>query len=259
MARLAHRHLPPDVLDDVLHGPAVEAHALLVAAVPGRKVLAHADRPEGVGAGVDGLALAQEREVGAAAADLGHERIAAGESRVVAERLAHGHVAEAVLLGPVDHLDVDAGAQPNPVEERVPVDGLAHGARRHRAVPDDAVRVHDPAEALERAQGRLDRRRAESAAREGVAAELDGPRRLFEDARRLAGRQLRHDEPDGARPHVEDGHGPTGGALAGSGGCRIEGVLGHVPLLDGGDGHSSPWRRLPPGGVVTYEVQVTNP
>ncbi len=212
MLRLPQRHLAADVLDDVLHGAVEEPHPLVVAAVPGGEVLAHADRAERVGAGVDGLAAAQEREVGAAPAHLDEEGVPAREGLVLPERLAHRDVAEAVLLGAVDDLDVDAGAQAHPVEEGVAVDGLAHGARGHRAVADDAVGVHDPAEALQGPQGRLDGGRPQPAAGEGVLAQEDGPRGLLEDPGRLAGGQLGHDQPDGARPHVQDGHRPEGGA-----------------------------------------------
>jgi CHAD domain-containing protein len=210
--RLPQRHLAADVLDDVLHGALKEPHPLVVAAVPRGEVLAHADRAEGVGAGVDGLAPAQEREVGAAPSHLDEEGVPAREGLVLLESLAHRDVGEAVLLGAVDRLDVDARAQAHAVEEGVAVDRLAHRARRHRAVADDAVGVHDPAEALQGPQGRLDGGRPQAAAGEGVPAQEDGARGLLEDPGRLAGGQLGHDQPDGARPHVQDGHRPEGRA-----------------------------------------------
>ena len=46
ITRLAERHLPADVVDDVLDVAAQETHALLVAASPREKALAHPDRPE---------------------------------------------------------------------------------------------------------------------------------------------------------------------------------------------------------------------
>ena len=70
VARLAQRQLAADVLHDVADRAVVEPRALLVAAVPGREVLAHAHRAERVGARVDRLAAAQVGEVGAAAAHL---------------------------------------------------------------------------------------------------------------------------------------------------------------------------------------------
>ncbi len=152
--RLAQGHLAPDVLDDVLDGAVEEPHPLLVAAVPGGEVLPHPDRAEGVGPRVDGLPPPQEGDVGAPAADLDEERVADVQGLVVLERLAHRHVGEAVLLGAVDRLHVDPGAQADAVEEGVAVDGLADGARGHGAVADDAVGVHDPAEALEGPQRR---------------------------------------------------------------------------------------------------------
>ncbi len=202
--------------------PVEEADPLLVAAVPGGQVLPHADRPEGVGPGVDGLAAAQEGDVGAAAAHLDEERVPARERLVVLERLADRDVAQAVLLGAVDDLHVDPGAQAHAVEEGVAVDGLAHRARGDRPVPDDAVGVHDPAEPLEGPQRGLDGGRPQPAAGEGVPAQQDGPRGLLENPGGLARRQLGHDETDGTRAHVEHGHG-AGGRAAG-GGCRRVGI-----------------------------------
>ena len=83
VARLAQRKLAPDVLHDVAHGAVEEPRPLLVAAVPGREVLAHAHRAERVGPRVDGLAAAQEGEVGAAAAHLDEQRVALGHRLVV--------------------------------------------------------------------------------------------------------------------------------------------------------------------------------
>ena len=217
--RLAQGHLAADVLDDVLHGAVEEAHALLVAAVPGGQVLPHADRPEGVGPGVDGLAAAQEGDVGAAAADLDEERVPAREGLVVLERLADRDVAQAVLLGAVDDLHVDPGAQAHAVEEGVAVDGLPHRARGDRAVADDAVGVHDPAEALQGPQRGLDGGRPQPAAGEGVLAQEDGPRGLLEDPgrpRRAAARP----RPDGwrSRPCRARPRGAEAGPLEGGAG-----------------------------------------
>ena len=145
--------------------PAQEAHPLLVAAVPGREALAHADGAERVGPGVDRLARAQERDVGAAAAHLDEQGVAGDEGLVIAQRLADGDVGQPVLLGAVDHLDVDPRAQAHAVEEGVAVDRLAHGARGHGAVAHDTVGVHDPAEALEGPERRLDRRGAQATVR----------------------------------------------------------------------------------------------
>jgi hypothetical protein len=186
--RLPQRHLPPDVLDDVLDGPLEEANPLLVAAVPGREVLAHADRAEGVGSRVDRLAPPQEGDVGAAPAHLDEESVGGVEGLVVLERLADRDVGQAVLLRAVDHLHVDTGAQAHAVEEGVAVGGLADGARRDRAVADDGVGVHDPAEALEGPERRLDGGRAQAPAREDVLAQQHRPRSLLEDPGRLAGR-----------------------------------------------------------------------
>ena len=66
-------------------------------------------------------------------------RVARGQGLVAAQPLAHRQVGEAVLLGAVDDLDVDAGAQPHAVEEGLAVLGLAHGARGHGAIAHDAV------------------------------------------------------------------------------------------------------------------------
>ncbi len=77
--------------------------------------------PEGVGARVDRLSLAQEGDVGAAASHLDENGVGGSEGLVVAQRLADGHVGEAVLLGAVDDLDVDAGAQAHPIEERLAI------------------------------------------------------------------------------------------------------------------------------------------
>ncbi len=258
MLRLAQGHLAPDVLDDVLDGAVEEPHPLLVAAVPGGEVLPHPDRAEGVGARVDGLPPPQEGDVGAPAADLDEERVADVQGLVVLERLADRHVGEAVLLRAVDRLHVDPGAQADAVDEGVAVDGLADGARGHRAVADDAVGVHDPAEALEGPQRRLDGGRPQPAAGEGVLAQEHGPRGLLEDAGRLAGRQLGHEQPDGARPHVEHGHGPQGRGAGGRG--RSVGVGARHGKVSGRGHHSSrSWRPGGGPGVVGYCPPVTEP
>ena len=89
--------------------PAEQAHALLVAAVPGGEVLAHADRPERVGArsgrarpcaGTRGRRCRRPPRRAA--------RRRAASASWSRERLAHRQVGEAVLLGAVDDLDVDA-------------------------------------------------------------------------------------------------------------------------------------------------------
>ena len=257
--RLPQRHLAADVLDDVLHGAVEEAHPLLVAAVPGGEVLPHADRPEGVGPRVDGLAPPQEGDVGAAAAHLDEERVGAVEGLVVLERLADRDVAQAVLLGAVDDLHVDPGAQAHAVEEGVAVDGLADGARRHRAVADDAVGIHDPAEALEGPQRRLDGGRPQTSAREGVLAQQHGARGLLEDPGRLAGRQLGHERggwrsrPCRGRPRGGRPGRPRGGP-AWSGSRLVTGMSPRRRIIVAANG--GPAAR---SAMVGYILPVTKP
>jgi len=174
--------------------------------VPGGQVLAHADRAQGVGARVDGLALAQERDVRASPAHLHEHGVPRGERLVVSENLAHRHVRQAILLRPVDHLHVDAGAQAHPVDEGVAVQGLSHRTRGHRAVADHTVAVHDPAEALEGLQGRLDGGRTQPPAGKGVLAEEDAAGDLLEDPHGLPALEVGHDKADRARAQVEHGH-----------------------------------------------------
>jgi hypothetical protein len=92
---------------------------------------------------VDGLSLAQERDVRAAPADLDEEGVAVLQGRVLGQPLTHGEVRQPVLLGAIDDLDLEARAQAHAIQEGVGVAGFAHGARRHRAIADDAVGVHD--------------------------------------------------------------------------------------------------------------------
>ncbi len=75
-------------------------------------------------------------------------------------------------------------------------------------IADDAVAVHDAAEAFQRPQRRLDRGRPEPAAGERVLAQQHRPRGLLQDARRLSGRQLGDQHADGSRSHVEHRHRP---------------------------------------------------
>jgi hypothetical protein len=74
--------------------------------------------PSGIGAGVNGLALAQEGDVRAAAADLDEEGVAVLQGRMLGQPLAHRQVGEAVLLGAVDDLDLEARAQAHAVQGR---------------------------------------------------------------------------------------------------------------------------------------------
>ena len=81
---LPQRHLVADVPDHVMHVPAQEPDALLVAAVPRGEALAHPDRAEGVGARPDRLPTPQEGDVGAAATDLGEDGVDGEELLMVA-------------------------------------------------------------------------------------------------------------------------------------------------------------------------------
>ena len=239
VAGLAQRDLAADVEHDVLDVAAEEAHSLFVAAVPGRQALAHAYGAERVGPGVDGLAAPQEGEIGAAPAYLHEQGVAHDQGLVLAQGLAHGGVGEPVLLGAVDHLDVEARAQAHAVEEGVPIDRLTHGARRHRPVAYDAVGIHDPPEAVEGPQRRLDRRRAQASPGEGVLAQQHRARGLLEDRRRLARHHLRDQQADRARAQVQDGHRAGRGLLAVSGCGRLRVGGGLV------QGSRSSWRGPP--------------
>jgi len=47
------------------------------------------------------------------------------------ERLTHRHVGQAVLLGSIDHLDLEAGTHAHAIQEGLTVLRLAHGAGRN--------------------------------------------------------------------------------------------------------------------------------
>ena len=200
------RDLDADFLDDVRDVAAEQRHLDVVAVALQVELLAHADRAERVDAGAGRLAAPQQRQAGAAAADLGQQRPRAAERRVVLERVAHREVQQPALFRLVDDVELDAGAPPDAIEEHVAVPGLADGAGRHGADLADAVQVHRLAEAVERADHRVAGARPDGpAGREGVAAERDAARRLLDHPRRLAGPDLGDRQPDGAGAHVEHG------------------------------------------------------
>ena len=169
------------------------------------ELLAQPDRAERVDAGAVGLALAQQRQAGAAAADLGQQRRRRRlKRRVPAQRLPDRQVDQAALLGLVDDLERDAGAPADPIEEHVAVARLADRAGRHRAHAADAVAVHDsrkPSSAASAASMVCDR----ITPPEKVSRPSSTPRDASSITRIVPlGVDLGDDQPDRARAHVED-------------------------------------------------------
>ena len=108
-----------------------------------------------------GLALMEERQAGAAAADLDEQGPCAAERRPPAESLLDGQEDQPALLGLVDDLEGDAGAALDPVEKQIDVARFTNRAGRHRPHAFDVIAVDDPLEALERGEGRVDGSRSD--------------------------------------------------------------------------------------------------
>ena len=73
------------------------------------------------------------------------------------------------------------------IEERVGVRRLADGARRDRPVPRDLMLVHQPLEALDRAEDGLHRARPDPTRRERFLAQRYAADRLFDHDRGAPG------------------------------------------------------------------------
>ena len=91
--------------------PLQQRHLQLVADAAQVEPLPQADRAEGVDARADRLSPAQQREAGAAAADLDEQGPGALEAGRGRRSVTHRQVDQPALFGLVDDLERDAGAR----------------------------------------------------------------------------------------------------------------------------------------------------
>ena len=114
---------------------------------------------------------------------------------------------QAALLRPVDDVHLEPGPHQDPIEERVRIRGLAHGARGDGPIARRAVLVHQALEAFERVERGLHRAGADPPRRERVLAERHAAHDLFDHERPAALGKLRDDKAHGAGANVDDRHG----------------------------------------------------
>ena len=176
--------------------------------MPARELLAEADRAERIHAGMRRLAVVEDGQVDAASSDLDDQGFRRSQGGMVRQARGNGEEGETGFFGPIDDVDVEACAHAHAIEKRVRVGRFAHGARRDRADLADEVAVHDSPEPDQGAHRGIDRDRADPAGREHVLSQQHAARRFFENHGPPTWRDLRHDEPNGRRSDVDDGHGP---------------------------------------------------
>lgn len=194
-----------DFVDHVGGEPLQQRHLEIVAVAPHIEPLPQPHGTKCVDTGSVGLAAAQQHQRRAPTADLGEQRPGSLHRGVPGKRMPHGDIHEPRLFRLVDDLKRDACPSANTIEKQVGIARLADRARRDGVHMLDAVSIHDAPETVERRQRRVDRLRSDGTGRERVAAEEHSSRRLLHNSERLAGRELRHHETNGARAHVEYG------------------------------------------------------
>ena len=200
------RNLAADLLDDVGDVTLEQAELQLVAVALEVELLAQPHRAERVHARDLRFAAAEQRQVGAAAADLGEQCPCALERRLVADGVADREEDEPALLRFVDDLERNAGAATDAIEEHLGVARFAHRAGGDGADVLDAVLVDELAEAEHGGERRVHRLGANHAGGERVAAEQDAAAGFVDDPERLLGSDLGDDQSNRAGPHVEHGH-----------------------------------------------------
>ena len=132
--------------------------------------LEHPHGAEGQRHREDRLAVLEQRELRRAAAHVDEERPLLADRDAPRDR----ELDEARLLDALDGLELDARLAPRPLDERRPVLGLAHGARRDGAVGVDLRAVHLAAELAQRVARLADRRGREAPGEEDLGPEADG-------------------------------------------------------------------------------------
>jgi len=157
--------------------------------------------------------LAQAERLGAAAADLDGEEMAAAQRLVTPQQRLDAQIGQAVDFRFIHDVDGDVGGDVEAIEKRVAVGGLAHRTGGHRAHPlrrfDPVLAQHAP-ETVQSLHALLDRLVANPAARETVLAQADGLLKRFERAKPALRQNFRDrhanrcrsdvDRRDGSRP-----------------------------------------------------------
>ena len=205
--------------------------------LPQLQLLPQADGAEGVDAGPDRLAAAQQRQARAAAADLGKQGPLAVEPGLspecwTARKASRLSSASLMMSNAIPVRRADA------IEKGVAVARLAHGAGRHGPHLLHAVAVDDAPEPLQRGQRGIGRARPDGGRRERVAAEQHGARGVLGDADRRRRRQVRRrpagsrSRPCRARPRAADSMGSSLGSTTWSIGAPTRSEAGSANLSD---------------------------
>jgi hypothetical protein len=160
-------------------------------------LLQEAHGAEIVGLHEQDLALLQERQLARAAADV-QDHGGAGQLHLGADAERD----QAGLLGPGDHLEIDAGLLVDPVHERGPVLGLAGGARGHGSVEHHAVLLHEIPEAAERLDRALHGLRVDPAVLEDRFSQADRDPLPLEDLVPCGALEFRDGDPHRVAAHV---------------------------------------------------------
>ena len=173
---------------------------------PEIQLLSKPDRAKRIDARDHRLAAAQQRQARASAADFRQERPGPLQCWMLLERMPDGEIDEAAFFGFVDSLKGDTRASAHAIEKQLSIPCFAYGACRDRTYVPDAVLLEELTESFNRRERCIRGLRADDSARKRVTPEDDAARGFLDDANGLPWQDFSDDEPDGARPHVEDGH-----------------------------------------------------
>jgi len=208
----AHGHERLDVFqrNRVLHGAqhrrdlvAQHLGRLFGRIVAGGQYLVQADGAQPQALRGDDLAVAEERQQGAAAADIDDQGVAAIDVQRPAQRLADRRDGEAALFGRADDLDLQPRGKVDAVQEGIRVAGFAGGASGHGPNVLHLVEIQQLAEIAEDRQGHAHAGGPQASAAKGVLSQPGRTLCPLNDLDAAVGLDLGDDHPQGVRAHVD--------------------------------------------------------
>ena len=151
----------------------------------------------------DDLAVAEQRQQRAAAADVGDQRLAAGDARRVAQGLPHRRDRQPAFFRRADDLDLQARGKVDAIEKGVGIAGLAGGAGGDGPELLDLVEFQDFVEVAEDGQGHAHAGGAQASAAKGVLPQAGCPLQALDDFDLAVGQDLGDDHPHGVGADVD--------------------------------------------------------
>ena len=195
---------------------------------------AHAHGTKPIGIGVGDLAVLQQEQLCAAAADVDHERLAAFQQRLVLHHALRRGVGQSILLGLVDGAHAKARGDVDAIQECIAILRFAYrtgGDGLHLVGLGHAIFLHHLAEALQDVDAFADGGLLDAALGEGILPERYATAQGFEHGDIALFADLRDLHADRGGADVDDGHGASGsGCLARfrRGCCRLWCAVAHT-------------------------------